>query len=431
LLAVAVILLVLSPIAGAQAERHISLLTIDGIINPTVVSYVERGIEEAEESGAVAVVIRIDTPGGLDSSTRKIVQAIDNASIPVIVYVWPQGGRAASAGTYIAMAAHVIAMAPGTTIGSATPVALGGGGSEDLPEDLRNKIVNEAASYIRAHAEVRGRNADWAEKAVREGDNLPPNEALDMNVIEIVARDLDEVLQQADGMTVTLGSGEEVTLDLENVAVRENGMNFIESFFHTVSNPDIALILLSIAILGITVEVFNPGLFFPGIIGGISLLLGFYGLGTLEASWAGIALLILGFGLIAGEAFSPGLGVLGIGGLIALGFGGFLLFSDSPPGVEISVTTMVIVLLIGVASLAFFAWKVREGQKSKGEELGYDALVGKTGEVRVPLTPEGTVFVFGERWHAHSLSGDIEAGARVVVEKAEGSDIWVRRAEGG
>lgn len=432
LVAFALALLAPEASATAQSQRFVSVLTIDGIINPPAASYVRSGIKNAEEAGAAAVVLRLDTPGGLDASTRDIVQAIDNSLVPVIVYVWPQGGRAASAGTYIAMAAHVLAMAPGTTIGSATPVSISVTGDvQDLPTDLRNKIVNEAASYIRAHAEIRGRNADWAEQAVREGSNLPASQAVEMNVVDFIARDMGELLAGADGRTVGLGTGEQVTLDLQGVAVRYDGMSFIQTFLHVIAYPDIALILLGLAVLGIAIEIFSPGLIFPGTFGGISLLLALYSLGTLNASWAGIALVLLGFALIIAEAVVPGFGVLGVSGIIALVVGAFVMFAGSPPGVGLSVWTIVGVGIVSVLVLGFFVRKVWEGQRRRGYELGYKSLVGQRGVVRAPLTPEGVVLVFGERWHAHSLEGNLEVGIKVIVERAEDQEIWVRRLQEG
>lgn len=428
LVAIAWGLLALVQPAMAQDDGHVLVLTLEGVINPPAASYVERGIEQAETSGATVVILEIDTPGGLDSSTRDIVQAIDNAGVPVILYVAPQGARAASAGTYIAMASHLIAMAPGTTIGSATPVAIGSEGDvQDLPEDLRNKVVNEAVSYIRAHAEDRGRNADWAEKAVREGANLPANDAVEQNVVELVARDLEELLQAADGIDVTLGSGETVTIRTAGLPVVHEGMSLLERFLQTVTDPNIALILLSIGVIGLMVEVSNPGLVFPGVTGVVFLVLGFYGLGTLNASWGGIGLVLLGFGLVIAEAFTSTFGLLALGGVILLVLGGSLLFIDAPPGVELSPWTLAGVVVIGAGVILFFLRAIVRSRRSDLMPLGYGMLIGATGTARTPLDPEGTVFVHGERWHAHALDGEIDEGTDVFVEQAEGSDIWVRR----
>ncbi|MEX2598768.1 MAG: nodulation protein NfeD, partial [Dehalococcoidia bacterium] len=342
---------------GSQ-DQTVHVITLDGVINPPAASYVAGEVQEAERANASALVLLLDTPGGLDESTRDIVQAIDNSQVPVILFVAPQGARAASAGTYIGMASHLLAMAPGTTIGSATPVAIGGGETQELPEDMRNKIVNESVSYIRAHAEIHGRNADWAEMAVREGANLPASQAVEQNVAELMVNDLNDLLAQADGREVVMADGETRVLETADAAIVEREMGAITGFLHTIANPDIAFILLSLALLGIFLELANPGLFFPGIIGGVSLLMGFYSLGTLNAFWGGILLVALAMALIIAEVITPTYGVLGIGGVVALLVGGSLLFLDAPPGAQVSPWTLWTVSAIAGAVVVFFAWAI-------------------------------------------------------------------------
>lgn len=417
-----------APLFG-QGVQTVHVLTLEGTINPPAASYVERGIEQAEEAGAEALVLALDTPGGLDQSTRRIVQAIDNSQVPVIVFVSPQGARAASAGTFIGMASHLLVMAPGTTIGSATPVSLGGGGeTQELPEDLRNKIVNEAVSYIRAHAEIRGRNADWGEMAVREGANLGAQQAVQQNVVESIANDLDDLLAQADGVEVRMADGELRTLSTANAVVREEGMGLVTRFLHTIADPNIAFILLSLAVLGIFFELANPGLIFPGVIGGVSLLLGFYGLGTLNAFWGGILLVVLALGLLIGEVVTPTSGILGIGGVVALIIGGSLLFIDAPAGVAISPWTLWSVAAIAAGTVAFFSWAVLSTRRRNPPSVGYSPLIGQTAIAKSALSPAGYVLVHGERWHARLSNGDAAMpGEELMIERAEGMDLWVRK----
>lgn len=417
--------------ASGQGTQSVLVLTLAGVINPPAASYVSQGIHEAERTGANTVVLMLDTPGGLDDSTRDIVQAIDNARVPVIVFVAPQGARAASAGTFIGMASHLLAMAPGTTIGSATPVALGGEGeAQELPEDLRNKIINEAVSYIRAHAEVRGRNADWAERAVREGANLAAPQAVEQNVAELMANDLDDLLAKAHGREVTMANGETRVLETSGAAVQEHEMNLVTRFLHTVADPNIAFILLSLAVLGIFVELLNPGLFFPGIFGGVSLLLGFYALGTLNAFWGGILLIFLALALLIGEAVTPTYGVLGLGGIVALIIGGSILFIDAPPGVALSPWTLWTVAGIAGVTVLFFVRAVLATRRKDWAPTAQASLVGKTAVAKSPLRPNGFVLVHGERWRAHTVDGEVAPGEEVVIERAEGMDLWVSPKKG-
>lgn len=424
--------LLVSPVSG-QEMAPVHVLTLSGIINPPAASYVERGISQAEEAGAGAVVLRLDTPGGLDEAMRDMIQAIDNAGVPVIVYVAPQGGRAASAGTYIAMAAHVAAMAPGTTIGSATPIAMSSSGDvQDLPEDLRNKVVNEAVSYIRSHAERHGRNADWAEEAVRAGANLPASAAVEQNVVDLMARDLEELLEAVDGREVELGSGERVTLRTAEAPVRRASMGIVERFLHAIANPNIAFILLGLAMLGIFFELASPGAIFPGVAGGIALLLSFYALGTLDAYWGGILLVVLAFGLFVAEIFTAGHGILGVGGVIALLAGAMLLFSNAPPGISVSPWVLGVTGAILAAFFLFFVRAIVASRRRNLAPMGYSSLVGATGVARTELAPQGVVFVQGERWRAVAAEGRIEEGQEVVVERVDGMTVWVnRKSEGG
>jgi membrane-bound serine protease (ClpP class) len=417
----------LIPSASAQARDPVHVLTLKGIINPPAVNYIQRGINQAEEAGAAVIVLQLDTPGGLDDSTRDIVQSIGNSTVPIIVYVAPSGSRAASAGTFITMAAHVAAMSPATTIGAATPVAMGGAGTEELPEDLRDKVIADAASYIRALAELRGRNAEWAEQAVREGDSITAAEAVGINVVDLLADDLEDLLQQVHGRQVELVTGEAVTLDTADAPVARVNMSLVEEFLHVISNPNLAFILLSLAMLGIFFEFVNPGTFIPGALGGILLLLALYSLGTLNAFWGGILLIILAFGLFVAEIFTPTTGVLALGGVVSLVAGAMVLFADSPPGVQVDPWAIGIMAATTAAFFLFVVGAIVRSQRRNRAPMGYGSLVEATGIARTSVSPdeEGTVLVQGERWRAIATDEFIPPGTEVTVKQVEGMRLWV------
>jgi len=308
------LLLAVSIAMNVQAANpRIDVLTVKGTINPVLVDYIERGIDEAEEGGALALIIQLDTPGGLDTAMRDIVQVIVNSQVPVVVYVSPAGARAASAGVFITMAAHVAVMAPNTAIGAASPVAMGAEGEQQMSETMKNKVVNDAAAYIRSIAEAHGRNMEWAEKAVREAVSATEQESLELNVIDMIAPDLDTLVAQLDGRQVTMLDGSVVTLQTKGATINQVGMRTIEKFLYTIADPNIAYILLSLAMLGIMVEIFNPGLIFPGVVGGISLLLAFYSLGMLPVNYAGLLLIVLAAGLFIAEVLTTTFGLFTAG----------------------------------------------------------------------------------------------------------------------
>ena len=316
-----------------QPQGGVQVLTVDGMINPVMANYLERGIEQAERSSAEAVVIRLNTPGGLDSSMREMVQTIAASQVPVIVYVAPTGARAASAGTFVTMAAHVAAMAPATAIGAAHPVMAGG---DDIPgDDLRTKAENDAAAYIRSIAESRGRNADWAESAVRVSASVSVTEAVSLNVVDLQARSLDELLLAVDGREVTLASGGTVALETTAVATYENPMTFSERFLMRISDPNIAFLLLSLGSLALILELYNPtgiGL----VVGGLALIVAFFSLGTLPVNWAGVALVVLAISLFVAELFIVSGGLLALVGAVTLALGGLFLTTSNQPAFEVS-----------------------------------------------------------------------------------------------
>lgn len=418
---------------GPDAEPgSVHVLTTNGDVNPVMERYFARGIDAAENEDAAALVIRLDTPGGLLSSTDDIDKRILAAEVPVIVYVWPPGGRAASAGTFITLAANIGAMAPNTRIGAATPISSGGG---DIEGDLGNKVTNDAVANIRGLAERRGHNADWAEEAVREARSSEAKEALDLNVVDYIADDIDDLLAQIDGEEVELGSGAMVTLETAEAPVVYNNTNFIEDFLNVIANPNIAFILLSLGSLALFIEVIHPGAIFPGVFGVISLLIGFFALSVLPFNWVGVALILFAFILFGLELFVTSGGVLGIGGVVALVLGGLLLTSDNPPefGSSFEVSKWVVYGLaatLGGMVLFVFANIVRI--RRLPAQTGVEWMVGKPAMVRTALDPSGFVFINGEYWTADSEGGDeIESGQRVVVTEVKGLRLKVKRDPDG
>jgi membrane-bound serine protease (ClpP class) len=409
--------------ASIDTREAVNVLTADGDVNPVMARYIDRGIDAAENADATAVVIRLDTPGGLDTSMRDIVQRIEDAKVPVIVYVSPAGARAASAGTFITMAANIAAMAPNTTIGAAHPVSSTGG---DIEGALGDKTTNEAAEYIIGIAKLRGRNESWAESAVRRSVATNQDDALDMNVIDIVATSLDDLLAQADGRTVSLPSGP-TTVRTAGVPVVYNDMSLVERFFNILSDPNIAFLLLSLGMLGIFIEFVHPGIFFPGVFGAIALLLGFFSLGTLPVNWAAVFLIILAFVLFFAEIVVSGFGALGVGGVVSLIMGGLLLTSTSNPAFQVSRW-----LIFGLAAVigVFILTSVNALLRARRQPvaLGPQTLVGRRAVARSPLDPSGMVFLEGELWTATSEEGRVEEGETVEVISIEGIRLRVRPA---
>ncbi len=407
------------------AASEIYVLEVKGTINPVLVDYVERGIDHAEENNAEACIIQLDTPGGLDTSMRDIVKDIVNARVPVVVYVSPSGARAASAGVFITMAAHVAVMAPNTAIGAAHPVSVGTEGEETMSEAMEEKVVNDAAAYIRSIAEAHGRNMEWAEKAVRESVSATEQEALELNVIDMVAPDLKALITQLNGRQVSMLDGSVVTLNTQSATVEHIKMNTLEGFLYAIADPNIAYILLSLAMLGIMVEISNPGLIFPGVVGGICLLLAFYSLGMLPVNYAGALLIILAFGLFIAEVFTTSFGLLTAGGVVSLVIGSLILFKGGPL-FSISPWLIATVTIIIAALFAFVISRVIRAHRRQAR-TGREELIGKTAIVKVALGPEGTVFFKGERWAAISDEGPIKAGEEVIVTKVDGLTLYVTK----
>jgi membrane-bound serine protease (ClpP class) len=414
--------LILAGGAAAQPPRVLAV-EFENDVNPVTQDYVIDAIDRAEDEGFAAVVLLVDTPGGLDSSMREIIKRELDATVPVVLYVYPPGSRAASAGAFLAMAADVAAMAPQTNIGSSTPVNLGG---EDIPEDLRNKVVNDAAAYIRELATEHGRNPDAAEEFVREGANLGATEALEQNVIDVIAADIPTLLEDIDGMR-TRPKG--LVLETSGAEIVTVEMSFWKRILDTIIDPNIILLLMSIGVLGITVEIFNPGLIFPGTVGAVSLIIGLFGLQVLPISWAGVLLLLLAAAFFGAEPFVTSHGALALAGGVCFVLGALLLFEPAGDAYEVSWPVAVaiagtFVLLFGVAMT-----KVVQARR-RVPTTGREELVGQVGIVRRALEPEGLIFVHGELWRARTTGPPLSVGERVcVVDIGDGLVLEVRAAD--
>ena len=404
-----------------SSQPHVNLIVIDGGINPAVDDFIRESIKRSHADGAKALIIQLDTPGGLLSSTQDIVKEIFGAPLPVMVYVAPSGAGAGSAGVFITLAAHVAAMAPGTNIGAAHPVSVGGG---DVKGTMGEKIENFAASFIEAIAQKRGRNAEWAIQAVRRSVSITEKEALAKKVIDIVAKDIDDLLRQADGKKVEVNDRQQV-VSLKDVRVERFEMSLKQKIIDTLSDPTIAYLLLMAGILGLYMEFSHPGVIFPGVAGAICLLLALTSLQMLPINYAGLLLIVLGVALLIGEAFVPSFGVLGIGGAISLGLGSLLLFDTE--GSDLAVDRSLIFAVVGTLSglMLLLGYLVFKSQRRK-PTLGQEGMIGEIGEVRVKLSPTGKVFVHGEYWNAEG-DGEIAVGEKVEVVGCEGMCLKVKR----
>jgi membrane-bound serine protease (ClpP class) len=413
--------------SGAQAANsRIDVLEVKGVINPVTANYINRGITQAEEAEAVACIIRLDTPGGLDTSMRDIVKDIVDSEVPVVVYVSPSGARAASAGVFITMAAHVAAMAPNTNIGAAHPVAIGEEGEAQMSEEMQEKVVNDAAAYIRSIAGAHGRNIEWAEKAVRESVSATEQEALELNVIDLVATDLDDLVSQLNGRDVTMLDGRVITLNTQDAVIHQDPMSNTEGFLLAISDPNVAVVLLSLAVLGITVEIFNPGLIFPGVFGGICAFLGTYSLGILPIDYAGIALIGLAGGLFVAEFFTASFGIFTAGGVASLVIGLLILFSGRPTLFQPDPWVIPTIAAVIGSIAAFIIYRVVRTHRRQ-PTTGREELKGKTAVVKVALNPQGTVLYKGELWTAILDQGEAKPGEEVIITKTEGLKVYVTK----
>jgi len=412
--------------APASAAAPVATIQIDGVISPVTVRLVEAALTRAQSEGAGALVIQLDTPGGLERSMRLICQRLLNAEIPVIVYVAPTGSRAASAGVFITMAAHVAAMAPATNIGAAHPVAIGGG----VDKESMKKIENDAAAFARTIAVERGRNAEWAEKAVRLSVSITEREAVKLKVVDLVADSLPDLLDKIDGRVVKVAKGP-VTLQTRGAVVKTIEIGFRDRVLNVITDPNIAYILMMLGMLGLFFELSNPGVILPGVIGGISLILAFFALQSLPINYAGLLLILFGIVLLIAEIKVVSHGVLAIGGIVALALGSLMLFDA--PEVGFRVSWWVILPTVG-ATAGMFLVAVGAGLRAlrASSPVGGSALVGQTGVARGALSPEGQVLVQGELWRAVARGAPVAEGARVRVVDANGLTLTVEKVgEGG
>jgi len=433
-------LLAVGSASTGAATHQVVVLQIDGAVSPPLADYLDRGITKAEEIGAEAVIITMDTPGGLLSSTEDIVNRITSAKVPVVVYVDPWAG---SAGTFITIAAHVAAMAPGSVIGAASPVS---GSGEEISETMKKKVTQHTAAWIESIAESRGRNKKAAIAAVAEAASYTDQEALGLDEIEnwkelgldsslldpplvdLGAYNLTDLLEKLDGREVTLQSGRVVTLRTQNAFVNYVKMTTIERFLYAISDANIAYILLSIGMLGIMIELFHPGIVLPGATGAICLSFSIYALGVLEANWAGILLMVLAFGLFVAEAFTPTFGLFTAGGVAALVMGSFMLFSGSPFSIHPGLIAGVVIFFTAGAVFIITAIVMAHRRRIT---TGREGMIGQTGVALTPLDPKGTILIEGERWNAVSEDVIIEVGEEVVVTEVEGLTLKVTKKQAG
>lgn len=399
----------------SQAKSNVvHKITIDGAINPVVTEFIIQSIENAQDEDAELLVIQMDTPGGLMESMHQIVKAILASEVPVAVYVAPPGSRAGSAGVFITMAAHIAAMAPSTNIGSAHPVNLGGG--QDTSQVMTDKIVNDAVAGIRSVAEKRGRNADWAEKAIRESANITEKEALKENVIEYIVPLIDSLLVEIDGKEIDVVNGKKI-LETKNAQIVEYHMSWRQRGLNVLSNPNIAYILMLIGIYGIFFELYNPGAVLPGVLGGICLILGLYALQTLPVNYAGLMLILLAIVLFLLEIKVTSYGILSIGGVASLVLGSIMLIDSPLPFLQIS---WQVILSAAITTSAFFIFAIGMAIRSQRRRptTGREGLVDEIGKVIEPLNPEGTIEVHGEIWQA--ITDDkIKKGQKVKIVEVD------------
>src|SRR5437899_3315499 len=421
LLAVALLAL---PVATAAAVAPVATIDIEGVISPVTLRLVGIAIDRAQAEGAQALVLLLDTPGGLERSMRAIVERMMNAEVPVVVFVAPTGARAASAGVFITMAGHVAAMAPATNIGAASPVSVGGGGAD---KTMMKKVENDAAAFIRTVAIERGRNADWGEKAVRQAVAVTEREALKLNVIDLVADSLPDLLGKIDGRTIKLPKGP-VTLATKGAPLRPIEIGFRDRFLNVITDPNVAYVLMMLGMLGLFFELSNPGVILPGVIGGISLILAFFAFQSLPINYAGLLLILFGIVLLVAEIKIVSHGVLAIGGIISMALSSLMLF-DSPE-VGFRVSWWVIAPTVG-ATAGLFLFVVAAGVRALGRPpaTGAEGLIGKTATVRERLAPEGQVMISGEIWRAVAQGEPLEPGAQVRIVEVDGLTLKVAKAE--
>jgi len=406
-LAVALTLVVAVPAFGGEVVR----VRVEDTIQPASQQFIERALEEAAERGATLVVMELDTPGGLVDTTRDITTAITTSSVPVVVFVNPPGARAASAGFFILLSADVAAMAPGTNTGAAHPV---GGQGENLPEDVRDKVTNDAAAMVRSLAEQRGRNPETAERTVIESISLTAEEALEEGLIDLIATDFNDLLEQLKALEITRFNGDVVDLDLDEPQIVEIEPRFAERLFSVLANPNIAYLLMALGALGLYVEITHPGGILPGVVGVIFLLLGLYSVSVLPVSWAGVALIFVALMLFILEVKVTSYGLLTVGGVISFVLGSLMLFDGPIPAMRVSMGVVLPTAVVVAVVTVFLLTRVLNVHRQR-PMTGYEGMIGEVGRAIGDLAPAGKVAVHGEYWDGQSIGGTIAAGSNVRV----------------
>ena len=417
------LLFVVALITSASAEgAGIYLLKVDGAINPATAGYIVKGMDKAEQEGAVCLVIQLDTPGGLMESMRTIVKRILGARLPVIVYVAPGGSRAGSAGVFITLAAHVAAMAPGTNIGAAHPVNMG----EKIDKTMEAKILNDTVAYIKTIAKQRGRNEQWAEKAVRESVSVHENEALRLHVIDLISPSLEDLLDKIDGRKITIAPETVLTLATRGVGVKTIPMSFRDKLLSILSDPNIVYILFMLGVFGLLAEFSRPGAIFPGVIGGICLILAFFSFQMLPINYAGIALILLGIVMFIAEIKITSYGILSIGGVISILLGSVMLIDSPAEFLRISFFRVILPVVVVSAGFFLFALTMVVRAHRRRPTTGKEGLIGSSGVATTDLDPEGVVEIRGELWSAIAQR-KIKAGEKVRVQEMDGLKVKVAK----
>jgi len=419
------------------------LIDVEGAIGPATADHMVRGLDKAAASGAELVILRIDTPGGLDTAMRDMVKAVLSSTVPVVGYVSPAGARAASAGTYLLYATHIAAMAPGTNLGAATPVQIGSPGIPTLPggeeggeetpvqqpsTPMERKIVNDAVAYIESLAQLRGRNAEWAGKAVREGASLSAEDALELGVIDLMAGSVNDLLQQVNGREVQVGAGVH-NLATDKLAVYQHPVDWRSEFLAVITDPNIAYVLMLVGIYGLIIEFYNPGIGVAGVVGAVSLLLALYAFQVLPISYAGLGLILLGIALMTAEAFAPSFGILGLGGIAAFIVGSIMLMDTQLPGYQIAMPMILAFAVFSAGLLVFALGMIMKARNSK-LVTGVDHLLGQRAPVESISAGTAWVRLDGELWEATSKE-PLAPHDLVIVDSIEGVTLRVSKTNEG
>jgi membrane-bound serine protease (ClpP class) len=414
------LLLLFSPFAVEHSNAEIIVINVEGVVNPVMSEFITRSVDEAEKEKANVLIIELDTPGGLDTSMRSIVKKIIASEVPVVVYISPSGARAASAGVFITIAAHVAAMAPGTNIGAAHPVGVGG----KMDKTMAEKAVNDASAYIRSLAEKRGRNAEWAEKAVKESVSVTEQEALKLNVIDIVAPDMKSLLGTIDKREVQGPTGKQI-IHTKDIKIRYKEMGLRHKILDIISDPNIAYLLMLLGFYGLFFELTNPGVVLPGVLGAFSLILALYSFQTLPVNYAGLLLIILAIVLFILEIKVTSYGMLTIAGLVSMTIGSIMLFDSPLPFFRLSLKVIFPAVIL---TTLFFSLTVYLSVKAYRQKpvTGAEGLIGLEGEARTDVHNKGHVFVHGELWQAWS-DEPVKSGEKIIVEKVENLKLKVRK----